>query len=201
MQRSWAFPALLAIALITAASAFYFGKPHASNRQAARYADARDGCTRSPYEGGGCFVPFPRLIAFPERYQGREIRTIGFLMLARDGYDLYPSEEDTVSAKGLYESITIYNRRAATEPRLVDGDIEARMQTEPQHGVWVSVSGVFDAGGVTDPNGQLGALLRAHDVRDVTHRGWSRPSPPDVHLRAPASPPEAPRVDTAPGGH
>jgi hypothetical protein len=94
-----------------------------------------------------CFVPFARLIAFPERYHRREIATYGFLKEFYGTQALFPTEESAKTG-GPYENIA------------VNAKISEELRPKLKAGVWVFARGKFDATFDGQQEG-LGLLLDA----------------------------------------
>lgn len=150
--------------------AFVAGQMHPAAVQKAEAARPNNIFRPSDYTYDGrfstrctlCFVPFVRLIVFPERYHGREIRTYGFLKEFYGTPTLFPSEESTKTG-GYYENVA------------VNAKIPDELRQRLKAGVWVDVRGKFDATFEGQQAG-LGLLLNAHVYADNVE---IRPRVPD----------------------
>lgn len=159
------------------------------------YYDARFG-TKCPNEI--CFVPFSRIIAFPERYDEKTIMTVGFLKRRLDGeVALFPTE-DSAKSSGMFEYIYIENARKPDSPALlISADLEPKLKS----GVWVHVTGRFDA--VTADQFSLGTLHDGQGIEEVDYEGppssIASPTPIFKGVKPPAI--SVPPVDIQPDPH
>jgi hypothetical protein len=99
-----------------------------------------------------CQIPFARLLATPERFNGRLIAVTGYLRSVNGVLMLFPNRES-------------FDAFAVVERVVIQGDIAADIQRDAQGGLWPVVCvGVFDA---RYTGTQLPALGALHDVQSV----------------------------------
>ena len=160
-MKAWSF-LCAALLLSTIANAMDDGRR--SNPFASRSDDGRFGSVCAGASGVTdepvCIVPFGRLIAVPERYDGKLISLIGFLVSSRGVPTLFPSSEN-------YRAQTVYDNV------YIGGDIPRDIVQKLPQGIWVSVVGKFDA----KFSGQTMNLGAIWHVASLTAR-------PPVDLRA-----------------
>ena len=133
-----------------------------------------------------CGVPFARLIANPERYQGAMIAVTGFLVATGAGsQSLFPGE-DSYRNSGQYERIEI-------------GAIGDGLRPKLQAGVWVRIIGTFDTASVEEP-WSLGAIARPSYIAEARPAPFvaSAAAPPRIALGTIAPPPMTPAITPPP---
>jgi hypothetical protein len=107
-----------------------------------------NGATEEPV----CFVPFARLVALPERYDGKFVSAVGFLVRHQGLPVLFPSSE-SYHAQTIYDSV------------YVGGDMPPGLRSKLKKGVWVSIVGKFD-GRYSGQGAYLGAIWRPASIRE-----------------------------------
>jgi hypothetical protein len=135
-----------------------------------------------------CGVPFARLIANPERYQGATIAVTGFLVTTGAGSQSLFPDEDSYRNSGQYERIEI-------------GAIGDGLRPKLQAGVWVRIIGAFDMASVEEP-WSLGAIARPSYIAEArpapSVASAAAPAPPRIALGTPPPPPPAPAITPPP---
>lgn len=112
-----------------------------------------------------CFVPFPRLIAQPERFDGRYILLVGFLGTNHGVTELF-SNSDSFKHLLPLESINV-------------GKIPPELDASLKKGIWVVVVGKFDAT-FAGPAASLGSIWEPLDISPYDWGNERKPSPPSL---------------------
>lgn len=165
-------------ALILLISGLQFIPAKAIADEFAKSASTIDGrfnsnCPRRSANTDVCMVPFPRLIAEPERFDGKYIMLVGFLATSRGVTALFPNSESAKHFLPL-ESVNV-------------GPIPSDLHAYLKQGIWVVVVGKFDAK-FDGPMMSVGAIWKALDVSPYEDQKTLPPSlPPFLTPKPPAS--------------
>jgi hypothetical protein len=123
-----------------------------------RTPDGRFGTLCSSWGGGGgfkevCELPFTRLLANPEKYQGKLVAVMGFLVREDGDLMLYPTRQS-------------YEEHLFGEGISVSGNLPSDFKGDVSKGVWPTMCvGVFDATFLGKMLPTLGSL---HEVQSIT---------------------------------